>query len=81
MYPALYADDIFPGTPVIVSKDANGDTVQIKVDRRSNSLQQLIELKYGSFFNLHMLYIQERQFKLLRGGERAYQARIIGCFL
>ena len=47
LYPALYADGIFPRTPVVVGRDMDEDDRQIRIDRRCNSLRQSIKLMYG----------------------------------
>ena len=70
IYPALYTNAIFPWTLVVVGREADGDNRQQKIDKRSNSGRQSIELGYV-FFNLLKLFVNERNFRLLTGGEMA----------
>ena len=39
LYLALYADGIFPRTPVVVGRDTDGDDRQMRIDRRCNSVR------------------------------------------
>ena len=57
IYPALYAYGIFPGTPVIVGRETDGDDNKIRIDKRCNTLRQSLELMYGIVFGLFFLYI------------------------
>jgi hypothetical protein len=80
IYPALYADGIFPRTPVIVGREVNGDDNQMKIVRRCNTLRQSIELCYGAIFNQNGIFRNATQFKLLKSGEKAYRLCLIVFF-
>ena len=63
IYPALYADGIFPRTAVIVGREIDEDDNQVRIDTRCNTLHQSLELMYGAFFCLFFL-LKCRQFRL-----------------
>ena len=79
--PALYGDDIFVQTAVILRSIPNpDDDVKAKINWRMKSVRQSIELCYGLITNLFKLMGDRKHHKLLRKGDEAKRFGYV-CFI
>ena len=86
VYPAVWGDDIFELTPVLLRRLKPKDGLDINdfqknMDKRLSSLRQSIELGYGLVFKLFKILRKKDLFKLYKGADEARHLASVCFFL